>query len=413
MTAEHYSRITKCRVSGSQNLVPVLHLGNQALTGVFPRSAAVPVTTGPLELVWCPESGLLQLNHSYDASEMYGANYGYRSGLNQSMVRHLEAKVRRLQALASLHRGDVVLDIGSNDATLLKSYQVAGIERVGIDPVGDKFKDFYTSDIRLVPDFFTETNFKQASSKKPRIVTSIAMFYDLDDPVDFARQIAAILADDGIWHFEQSYMPSMLRTNSYDTICHEHLEYYSITVVKAVLKAAGLEVLDVQMNSVNGGSFAVTAAKRGSGRRADSAMIDWLLEQEKRLGLETPRPFRDFEERVFRHREDLRRLVRALVRDGKKIVGYGASTKGNVLLQFCGLGPDEIPAIADVNPEKFGCVTPGTHIPIVSEAEARALEPDFFLVLPWHFKSGIVEREREFLEKGGKMIFPFPEIEIV
>jgi hypothetical protein len=413
MSAEPYSQITQCRASGSKHLVTVLHLGNQALTGVFPRSAAVPVTTGPLELVWCPDSGLLQLNHSYDPSEMYGANYGYRSGLNQSMVRHLEAKVRRLQALVPLHRGDVVLDIGSNDATLLKAYQVAGIERVGIDPTGAKFTQFYTSDIQLVPDFFTQKHFEGASSKKARIVTSIAMFYDLDDPVEFARQIAAILADEGIWHFEQSYMPSMLRTNSYDTICHEHLEYYSITVVKTILEAAGLEVLDVQMNSVNGGSFAVTASKKGSRHRADSAMINWLLEQEKRLGLETPRPFRDFEERVFRHREDLRRLVRALVQDGKKIVGYGASTKGNVLLQFCGLGPDEIPAIADVNPEKFGCVTPGTHIPIVSEAEARALKPDFFLVLPWHFKSGIVEREREFLEKGGKMIFPFPDIEIV
>ncbi len=413
LSAEPYSQITRCRVSGSKHLVPVLHLGNQALTGVFPRSPGVPVTTGPLELVWCPESGLLQLNHSYDSSEMYGANYGYRSGLNQSMVRHLEAKVRRLQDLVMLHRGDVVLDIGSNDATLLKAYKVAGIERVGIDPTGTKFKHFYTSDIHLVPDFFTQTNFERASSKKARIVTSIAMFYDLDDPVEFARQIAAILEDDGIWHFEQSYMPSMLRTNSYDTICHEHLEYYSITVVKAIVEAAGLEVIDVQMNAVNGGSFAVTASKKRSRHRTDGAMINWLLEQEKRLGLETPRPFRAFEERVFRHREDLRRLVRALVHDGKTIVGYGASTKGNVLLQFCGLGPDEIPAIADVNPEKFGCVTPGTHIPIVSEEEARALEPDFFLVLPWHFKSGIVEREREFLEKGGKMIFPFPDIEIV
>jgi C-methyltransferase C-terminal domain/Putative zinc binding domain/Methyltransferase domain len=412
-SGEPYSQIARCRASGSKHLVTVLHLGYQALTGVFPRSAAVPVTTGPLELVWCPDSGLLQLNHSYNPCEMYGANYGYRSGLNQSMVRHLEAKVARLQSLVGLRRGDVVLDIGSNDATLLKAYRIAGIERVGIDPTGDKFRQFYTPDIQLVPDFFTQRSFDQVSSKKARIVTSIAMFYDLDDPVEFARQIAAILADDGIWHFEQSYMPSMLRTNSYDTICHEHLEYYSITVVKSIVEAAGLRLLDVQMNGVNGGSFAVTASKKGSRHQVDSAVINWLLEQEQRLGLETPQPFRDFEERVFRHREDLRRLVRALVRDGKKVVGYGASTKGNVLLQFCGLGPDEIPVIADVNPEKFGCVTPGTHIPIVSEAEARALDPDYFLVLPWHFKSGIVDREREFLERGGKMIFPFPEIEIV
>lgn len=413
MPSEPYRKITKCRASGSQNLLTVLHLGMQSLTGVFPRSASTPVTVGPLELVWCPDSGLLQLNHSYDPDEMYGDNYGYRSGLNQSMVRHLEAKVRRLQAWVALKSGDVVLDIGSNDGTLLKAYQVAGIERVGIDPTGAKFQQYYSSDIQLVPDFFSQANFEKASTKKARIVTSIAMFYDLEDPVEFARQIAAVLDDQGIWHFEQSYMPSMLRTNSYDTICHEHLEYYSITALKGIVEAAGLKFLDVQMNAVNGGSFAVTAAKATSGFKANSAMLDWLLEQEKRMGLDTPRPFRDFEERVYRHREDLRRLIRTLVKDGKKILGYGASTKGNVLLQFCGLTPDEIPAIAEVNPDKFGCVTPGTHIPIISEQEARAMKPDFFLVLPWHFKSGIVERERAFFEGNGKMIFPFPEIEIV
>jgi len=329
------------------------------------------------------------------------------------MVRHLQAKVRRLEAYAGLKSGDVVLDIGSNDATTLKAYQTGGIERIGIDPTGAKFRQYYTSDIQLVPDFFSQTNFERACSKKARIVTSIAMFYDLEDPTEFARQIAAVLADDGIWHFEQSYMPSMLRTNSYDTICHEHLEYYSLTALVGILEAAGLRLLDVQMNAVNGGSFAVTAAKPASRYEANSVMVNWLIEQEERMGLGTPRPFRDFQERVFRHREDLRRLIQTLASDGKKILGYGASTKGNVLLQFCGLTPEEIPAIAEVNPDKYGSVTPGTHIPIISEQEARAMNPDFFLVLPWHFKNGIIEREHEFFERNGKMIFPFPEIEIV
>jgi hypothetical protein len=413
MPAEPYRKITKCRASNSPNLISVLHLGNQSLTGVFPRNTSTPVTSGPLELVWCPDSDLLQLNHSYDPDEMYGDNYGYRSGLNQSMVRHLEAKVRRLEARVALKPKDVVLDIGSNDATLLKAYQSKGIDRVGIDPTGSKFQQYYTSDISLVPDFFSQANFEKVSSRKATIVTSIAMFYDLEDPVAFARQIASVLDDDGIWHFEQSYMPSILRTNSYDTICHEHLEYYSLTALRRIVAAAGLKILDVQMNAVNGGSFAVTAAKIESRFTPNAAMIDWLVEQEKRMGLDTPRPFRDFEERVFRHRDDLRRLILALVRDGKKILGYGASTKGNVLLQFCGLTPDEVPAIAEVNQDKYGCVTPGTLIPIISEKEARAMKPDFFLVLPWHFKAGIVEREREFFEQNGKMIFPFPEIEIV
>lgn len=406
-------RISRCRVSQSSNLIPILSLGDQALTGVFPASPKTPVTVGPLELVWCPDSGLVQIAHNYEASEMYGANYGYRSGLNQSMVRHLGQKVAHLEKLAQLSPGDVVLDIGSNDATLLKAYLVPSLTRIGIDPTGAKFRAYYPDDIKLVPDFFSSRAFENVSKSRAKIVTSIAMFYDLDDPIWFAREIARALAPDGLWHFEQSYMPSMLRMTSYDTICHEHVEYYSLNVVKDILAAADLRVLDVQMNAVNGGSFAVTAVHKESPRRTNSAVVEWLLAQEERMGLATPRPYRDFEERVFRHREDLQRLLRALRDDGKRILGYGASTKGNVVLQFCRIGPELVEAIAEVNPDKFGCFTPGTHIPIVSESEARAMEPDYFLVLPWHFKDGILQREQNYLAGGGKMIFPFPEIEIV
>lgn len=409
-----YRKITVCRSSGSDHLVPVLNLGLQALTGIFPRSSESAVTRGPLELLWCPVSGLLQLAHSYNPDEMYGENYGYRSGLNQSMVEHLTDKVRWLERLVQLKVGDVVLDIGSNDATTLKAYSIQGLQRIGIDPTGAKFASYYPSGIKLVPDFFSADAFHEICDKSARIVTSIAMFYDLDSPVNFARQVASVLAKDGVWHFEQSYMPSMLRTNAYDTICHEHLEYYTLDVVRRILDAADLKLIDVVTNAVNGGSFAVTATHRSSNHyKPNDAVINWLLEQEDLMGLGTTRPYREFEERVFRHRQDLTRLIRSLNADGKKIMGYGASTKGNVLLQFCGLTDLDIPGIAEVNHDKFGCVTPGTHIPIMSEAEARAAQPDYFLVLPWHFKSGIVKREREFLQAGGKMIFPFPDIEIV
>lgn len=409
-----YKEIEKCRVSGSANLVSVINLGHQVLTGVFPRDISTEITSGPLELVWCPDSGLLQLRHSYDPGEMYGQNYGYRSGLNQSMVNHLTEKVRYLERMVNLKSGDIVVDIGSNDATTLKAYSASGIRRIGIDPVGRKFAQYYTDDVKLVPDFFTADAYHSVESNPARVVSSIAMFYDLDAPVEFAKQIQSILADDGVWHFEQSYMPSMLRLNSYDTICHEHLEYYSLGLVQKILEKAGLKIVDVVMNAINGGSFAVTAAKVENRRIVQNiAVIDWLLEQENRMGLNTPRPYRDFEDRVFRHRDDLIRLVRALVADGKKILGYGASTKGNVLLQFCGLTNEFIPAIAEVNPDKFGCFTPGTNIPIISEREARAMKPDYFLVLPWHFKDGILRREKEYLANGGKMIFPFPEIEII
>jgi len=409
-----YTEISSCRISGSKNLVSVLNLGMQSLTGVFPQSTDKPVTCGPLELVWSPDSGLLQLKHSYEPSEMYGENYGYRSGLNKSMVNHLAQKVRFVERLAEPKLGDVVLDIGSNDATLLKSYSIAGLKRMGIDPTGRKFAEHYPSDIKLVPDFFSAESYRSIMKQPAKIVTSIAMFYDLEDPIQFAREIESVLADDGVWHFEQSYMPSMLRTNSYDTICHEHLEYYSIGVVEKILNAANLKLIDVVMNNVNGGSFAVTATKASNtSLKPNRAVIDWLLEQEDRMGLNTPKPFREFEERVFRHRDDLVRLMRALVADGKKVFGYGASTKGNVILQFCGFTPADIPVIAEVNEEKFGRVTPGTQIPIVSEKEARAMMPDYFLVLPWHFKEGILRREHEFLVNGGKFIFPFPEIEII
>ena len=409
-----YRQIDECRVGASPNLVSVLNLGHQALTGVFPKRIDEKITTGPLELVWCPDSGLLQLAHSYDAKEMYGENYGYRSGLNQSMVAHLTDKVAYLERLMPLRDGDVILDIGANDATTLKAYQSKNLRRIGIDPTGAKFKQYYTNDIALVPDFFSADAYATVEKKPARIVTSIAMFYDLDHPVGFAKQIEQILAEDGVWHFEQSYMPSMLRLNSYDTICHEHLEYYSLGVVKRILDAAGLRLVDVVMNAVNGGSFAVTAAKRSNKSiKPNETVINWLLEQEDRMGLSTPKPFRDFEERVFRHREDLVRLIRSLNADGQRILGYGASTKGNVVLQFCGFTSKDIAAIAEVNPDKFGAFTPGSHIPIVSEADARAMKPDYFIVLPWHFKDGIVRREREFLASGGKMIFPFPEIEIV
>ena len=413
MTEKKYTEIDRCRISGSKNLVTVLSLGEQYLTGVFPKSTEEEITKGPLDLVWCPESGLLQMRQSFSLEEMYGENYGYRSGLNGSMVKHLQQKSKTLEKIAKPTADDLVLDIGSNDATSLKAY-TGKFKKIGIDPTGNKFKEFYTEEIQLIPDFFTAEIFrKHFQDQKAKIVTSIAMFYDLEDPIQFVRGIESILHDEGIWHFEQSYMPSMLRTNSYDTICHEHLEFYSFKVVSEMLEKCGLRVIDVQMNSINGGSFAVTAAKKVSSYSSNSPIINWMLKQEEEMGLDTPKPYREFEERVYRHRNNLRDLIRSLVADGKKVFGYGASTKGNVLLQFCNLTKEDIPYIAEVNEDKFGAFTPGTGIKIISEKEAKDMKPDYFLVLPWHFKASILEREKEYLENGGKFIFPLPDIEII
>lgn len=408
-----FKEINKCRISGSSYLINVLSLGEQYLTGVFPKTITEQVSKGPLDLVWCPDSGLLQMKQSYNSEEMYGDNYGYRSGLNSSMVRHLTNKIHALERMVSPGENDLVLDIGSNDATLLKAYR-GKHRKAGIDPAGLKFKRYYTNDITLIPSFFSDEVFKKEfPDTKAKIITSIAMFYDLENPMSFVKDIENILAENGIWHFEQSYMPSMLRTNSYDTICHEHLEFYSFRVVKNLLEKCGMRVMDVQMNAINGGSFAVTACKKNASYLSNTPIINWMLHQEDDMGLDTPKPYRDFEERVFKHRKNLVKLIEVLTENKKKIFGYGASTKGNVLLQFCGLTTTHIPFIAEVNEQKFGCYTPGTHIPIISENEARAMKPDYFLVLPWHFKDSILEREREYIEHGGKFIFPLPEIEII
>ena len=191
-------------------------------------------------------------------------------------------------------------------------------------------------------------------------------------------------------------------------------KFYSLTVVKYILEEAGLKIIDVVMNAVNGGSFAVTVCKNSNNSLpSNEIVVDWLLTQEIRMGVESYTPYKDFEEKVYRHRQDLIRLIKGLKSSGKKILGYGASTKGNVLLQFCDFTTKDISAIAEVNPDKYGCFTPGTKIPIISENEALNMKPDYYLVLPWHFKEGILRRETEFLKSGGKFIFPLPEIEII
>ena len=409
-----YKEITKCRMSGSANLVSILNLGDQYLTGVFPRDPNTPITKGPVELVLCPDGGLLQLRQSYDLGEMYGDNYGYRSGLNRSMVTHLERKAAWLEKLALPGAGDVVLDIGSNDATLLRSYKNVGQRLGGIDPSAGKFREFYSSNIGLVTDFFSRRAFRELfGDTKAKVVTSIAMFYDLEEPLEFMRVVADVLADDGIWHFEQSYMPSMLDACAYDTVCQEHLEYYGLTQIAWMAERAGLKIIDVELNDVNGGSFAVTVAKTSSMRAANLAAVEQLLEQERARQLDRPEAFAGFRAAALRHRQELPALIRRLRGEGKKVFGYGASTKGNVLLQFCGLTEADLTCIADVNPDKHGCYTPGTNIPIVSEQEAHARHPDYFLVLPWHFRTNLLSREREFLSRGGKMIFPLPVIDVV
>jgi len=409
-----YQEITDCRLCGSKKLTPVLDLGNQALTGVFPKSREEEIPSGPLQLCKCEDCDLVQLRHNYDLGKLYGETYGYRSGLNQSMVRHLHGKVGKIRTLADLRDGDLVIDIGANDSTLLQAYPGTGLQLVGIDPSGPKFRKYYPAHIRLIPDFFSAELVKKAfPGKRARVVTSIAMFYDLERPMDFVRDIVKILDDNGVWVFEQSYLPLMLETNSYDTVCHEHLEYYALKQIQYMTDRTGLKIVDVEINDVNGGSFSVTAAKQKSRYPVADETIARLLEDERRQRVGKVETYERFSKSVSKHRERLFALLRKLKQEGEKVLGYGASTKGNVLIQYCGLNADLLSCIAEVNEDKFGAFTPGSRIPIVSEAEARSMKPDYFLVFPWHFRAGIVQREQEFLRGGGQFIFPLPKLDVV
>jgi len=400
--------------------MPIIDLGVQALSGRFPAAGEPDPPKAPLEVVKCnsPQKssycGLVQIKHSVNPEEMFSHSYGYRSGINHTMMMHLRGIVQSVQQIIDLHPGDIVLDIGSNDATLLKYYEMPGLRRIGIDPAGEQFAEYYTEDIQLVNDYFSSSNYLSISAnKRAAVVTSIAMFYDLEAPMSFVKDVKEILDRDGIWVFEQSYLPAMLRMNSFDTICHEHLENYALKQIDWMLTKSDLRILDIDFNEINGGSFRVYACHTNSALKSNHKRIDLALLNEKKLGLDSELPYKEFTKRVFRIKDQLYSLLTSEKAKGKSIYIYGASTKGNVLLQFCNIDSMSVTAAADRNPEKWGRRTPGTNIPIISEEEARKAKPDYFLVLPWHFRREFMQREADFLARGGKFIFPLPEIEMV
>ncbi len=414
-----YQEIKKCRICDNENLVSILNLGNQALTGVFPSEGEV-IEIGPLEIVKCfsedkdKSCGLLQLKHNYEMEKLYGDNYGYRSGLNKSMVRHLEDIVAKIEKTINLEDEDLIIDIASNDGTLLASYKNTKLDLLGIDPTVTKFKTYYPDYIDHVADFYSEKIVKLArGDKKAKVVTSISMFYDLPLPLLIMREIVNVLDDEGIWVVEQSYMPNMINNTSYDTICHEHLEFYALRQFKWMADKADLKIIDIEFNDTNGASFCLTLAKKNSSYKEASDKINEFLNNEEKNGFNDLDIYQKFKEHSEQHAAKLKNTLLELKKNGGKIFGYGASTKGNVLLQYCGLTKEDIPFIADVNEYKHGRFTPGTMIPIISEDEAKKLKPDYFLVLPWHFKKNIIEREDVFIKNGGKLIFPLPEIEII
>jgi cyclopropane fatty-acyl-phospholipid synthase-like methyltransferase len=417
----HLTHRRTCRVCGSDSLTPVIDLGEQYLQGSFVKEGKElpPMRKIGCEIVRCnPEldenaCGLLQMKHSVPPAILYSA-YWYRSGTNNTMREHLKGIAEKAMQLWAKPEA-TVLDIGCNDGTLLKNYP-ASFVKYGVDP-SDVAQEVKGENLQVVQDIFPSTELlKLLGDEKIDIITSIAMFYDLENPVEFCRGIKNLLSPNGIWTFEMSYMPEMLKLNSYDTICHEHLEYYSLAVLEKILKLAGLRIFEISFNDINGGSIRCLATHADNHKHdtaENQALMNQVQQQEFDLMLDTDAPYVEFQQRIDEEKKKLRDLLTDLKNQGKRIHIYGASTKGNTILQFCDIDKNLIECAAERNPDKYGARTLGTDIPIVSEEESRAMSPDYYLVLPWHFKAEFVERERETLDKGVGFIFPLPQIEIV
>ncbi|RFM24102.1 MAG: class I SAM-dependent methyltransferase [Candidatus Thermochlorobacter aerophilum] len=409
-----------CRVCGNTALTKVIDLGEQYLQGSFvkPGKEIPPLRKIPCTLVRCDVTrdekacGLLQMAHSVPPEILYSA-YWYRSGTNNTMRNHLRGIVEEALDITGRKEVAAVLDIGCNDGTLLNYYPTS-YEKFGIDP-SDVAKEVKQANV--VQDIFPSNKLERLiGEKKIDIVTSIAMFYDLEDPVGFARSVKQYLAWDGIWIFEMSYMPKMLEMNSYDTICHEHLEYYSLAVLEYIMKQAGLKIVKISFNDINGGSIRCIATHIENDlydRPEYQSLIHETRQKEFDLELDTDKPYTRFQERINLHKEKLYNLLKRLKEEGKRIHIYGASTKGNTILQWCNIDHRIIDYAAERNPDKYGAKTLGTDIPIISEEESRAMNPDYYLVLPWHFKEEFLAREKEMVEKGTGFIFPLPEVYVV
>ena len=368
-------------------------------------------------------TGAVRLEKLAPNDVMYG-KYWYRSGINTTMKKELSGIVDSIYKVKKLKENDVWLDIACNDGTLL-SFLPKELIRVGIDPVDDSFKvESEKHANEIVQDYFTADAYKSTiyGSQKAKVVTSIAMFYDLDDPKTFIQDVGEILDDNGIWVLQLSYTPLMIKQMAFDNICHEHVYYYSLFNLKNLFEQNGFKIMDCQLNDINGGSFRVYAMKEDSDEKTFGTQpyrdicnfrVESLLEYEKTLKLDLPETWINFFDDINTLKEKTINFIKRAKSEGKTVWGYGASTKGNTLLQYFGLDNTLIDGIAERSPYKFGLTTVGTNIPIYSEEEMRKAKPDYLLVLPWHFINEFIDREKEFLENGGKFIVPCPKFEII
>lgn len=406
--------ISACRICKLAALETLIDFGQIALTGVFYDDGKNAEKVS-LVLSRCTNCGLVQLGNDYSHNILYGNSYGYESHLNMTMVKHLQSKAQTLERRYLSHvRQPVVVDIASNDGTLLAGYSISNSVKIGIDPLINVLSDYYPKNTKKLNTFFSSSAYWNCHNSNANLVTSLSVLYDLEDPVIFASQIFEILADDGIWHFEQSYLPMMLQTNSYDTICHEHLLYLTLHDIINILNQTGFQLKSVSTNNVNGGSIAVTAIKSKK-NYALTPFAEFLLMQEIENRIINGDKIKSFISEFQNHSKNLKDLITKYKRMGFDVVGLGASTKGNSLIQLSGIDNNDVRVIGEVNSRKFSKQTPGSAIPIVPEGNilSNATDKTIAVVFPWHFRENLIEKFHDYLMSGGKLLFPLPQIEVV
>ena len=384
-----------------------------------------------LTMVLDPKTGAARLNCQAPHHMMWG-KYWYRSGINQTMTRHLKEIVYDAKKIIKLSDGDVWLDIACNDGTLLSFINDPSadpysaetkIHRIGIDPADDTYYNESSKKAEhVVQDYFSENAFRKVCDKQAKIITTIAMFYDLEDPTQFIADVYNVLDDNGVWIVQMSYTPLMIQQMAFDNICHEHVFYYSLENLKKLLESNRMKVFNCSLNDANGGSFRIyikkdicddTKIANKQSRDIFKYNVDSILEYEKTLNLSDPLTWAGFYESVGNLKKETVDFLKKCKQEGKVVCGYGASTKGNTLLQYFGIDNTLIHSIAERNPQKFGLKTIGSNIPITSEEEVRKVNPDYMIVLPWHFIDEFIQREDEYLKNGGKFIVPCPEFKII
>ena len=406
-------KIKECRICKKKKFSFLFTLGNLSFTGKFAKNFKTSIPRKKVSLIICENCKLVQLDQNFNPKYLYGKDYGYRTGINQTMTNHVKMIVKEAQKISRVKKGDYVLDIASNDGTLLNFYS-KNLIRVGIDPIINKFLPFYKNIDYKINDFF---NFgalqKKRIHKKYKVITALSVFYDLKNPLKFIGDIKKILHKDCIFILEHADLLSILRKNLFDTICHEHLEYYSSKIIINIMQKHNLRVFDLKSNDINGGSMRYFISHELSQFKSNTSSIKRFLNKEKKFKLENPSTFKSFFRQINKQKIKLNTLIKKLKKDNKIIHGYGASTKGNVLLQYFDISKKHIDYIADRNPKKFGFFTPGTRIKIISEKSSRRIKPDYYLVLPWHFKSEIIQREKNIINKGTKLIFPLPDLKVL